>query len=276
MFRLADMKKMTILATAGLTVLATIAWAQPPPGGGGRQGQGGGMRGGGMVSGTVAAVDVENGAIAITTQQGDQVSVTVGANVQISRRTAAALGDVQLGQVVSLTGVPTAMTVARLVIGDAPPRMGGPGGPGAPRAPAEGGGIGNIQPGAGGAAPGAPAGGAPVRPVAVQVYGKVTLLDPLTVTLDNGVAVLLTLPDDAQFAEITPVTLADIKEGELVYAQGQRNQDGSYNAFMVRLGEAAPRGGFGGFGGPGGPGGFGGPPPGGAPPGGGAPPPPPA
>ena len=271
MVKLADVRTMMILATAGLLLLATVAWAQGPPGGGqggGRQGGAqGGMRGG-MVSGTVAAVDVENGALAITTQNGDQVSVTVTKTTQLTRRMPATLADLQLDQVVSLTGVPTEMTVARVVIGDTPPgqRPGGPGAPGAPGAPAAGGGIGNIQPGAGGAAPGAPPAGQ-VR-IALQVYGKVTQLDPLTITLDNGVAVLVTLPEDATFAEIAPVTLADVKEGELVYAQGQRNQDGSFTALMVRVGEAAPRGGFGGFGGPGGQGG--------PPPGGGAPPPPPA
>lgn len=237
------------LALLGLLVLVTAVSAQQQqqPQGGNAQLPGfagrPGMARDNMVFGTISEVDAANKSFAVKTREGE-VWVTVADNVQIRRIAKAAAADLQLGMNVVVRGRPTTITAVTVGVGEelpvAPQRPQRPQGGGVAPAAGAAGPVPNAN--ADGAAPANP-GGFPAQEANAQrgalavLGGKITKLEPLTVTTADGNDILINLPAEATLTVTTDVTLADLKAEEGVLVVGQRNADGTYAARMVRVGE---------------------------------------
>jgi hypothetical protein len=255
-----------VLTVAAILILVAAACAQQPAPRG--PGAGAAARAN-FVTGNVAEIDVANNLIGVNTQNNGEVWVAVSTTTQILRSTQVTAADLALGQTLTVRGTPTAITATNVGIGDLPnlaPQRGvqglqgggalpaaGAAGP-APTTPAAGA-------AAGGAAGGAPAAGGAVaarlaqaRASSATITGKVTNLNPLTITTPEGGEVLVTLAADANVLETAPVALADVKADEQVTVMAQHNADGTYAARFVMLGDPGllasmlGRGGFGGAG----------------------------
>ena len=87
--------------------------------------------------------------------------------------------------------------------------------------------------GASGPAPGAPPVGSQTPPPTVSITGTVTALNPFVLTLDNGLAISVTLPEDALVYQVKQITLADLKVGEPIWALGETGPDRALNPRYV-------------------------------------------
>ena len=205
---------------AGL-VLGTSALAQAPGGGQGR-----------FAAGTVTAVDAAAGTITVTVRRtGQSETLKVAAGTPIATQATVMTSDLKVGDQLQVSGVPTGISAAQIVAGDLPAGFPGarPGGPG------------GAAPGAGG--PGGP-GGPAAPPAYATATGKVTAINPLTISLGTGISLTLTPTADAKVSRITTQTLANIKTGDQVSAMGQTETDGTFTASAVAVNWTM--GGFGG------------------------------
>lgn len=213
---------------AGLTLstpFSTTALAQAPGG------QGGAGR---YATGAVTAVDATAGTITVTVRRtGASQTLKVAAGTPIATQATVAVSDLKVGDQIQVSGVPTNISAAQIVAGDAPtgfpPLGGGPGGPG---------GLGAGNPGAGG-----PGGAAPA-PAYATATGKITATSPLTISLSSGITLTMTPTADAKVSRITTQTMAGIKVGDRVSALGQTETDGTFTASAVAVNWTL--GGFGG------------------------------
>ncbi|MCC6443558.1 MAG: hypothetical protein IT210_08910 [Armatimonadetes bacterium] len=231
-------------------VIVTVVVAQQPgPGGPG------GFRNmmANMAMGTVVAIDLNNKAVQVQSSFGQAGArwVVIGSQTKMYRQVKSKVEDLKEGDQITVQGVPTAITARDMQIGEMPsfspmPQGGGPGG-GAAR---------------------------PRMQTNAMVAGKVTKLDPLTITTQDKVEVAVSVPENAQIVKITSATFRDIKQRDNFIAAGEPDEEGNLYAHTVGVGlSMGPMGGFRGMGGMGG---FMGGPPMGGPGGGGmAPPPPP-
>ncbi|NLO73947.1 MAG: hypothetical protein GX100_07560 [candidate division WS1 bacterium] len=253
---------------AMLVLLVLPAFAQAPREG--RAGQRAAGTRGGMIAGTIAEVDPATNSVRVNLGDNQEVWVSITPRTQMGRWVEAAAAELEVGQPVTLIAQATAVTATSLVIGEQGPglqqRIGRPQAGGDLPAP----GAAGAAPGA---APAAPAAGEqPGRPspLTIRLSAKVETLDPLTVALEDGTSLPVTLTEDTKLAEIQPVTIDQLKAGELILATGQRQQDGAVAAVMVRIGQTLEQfrqtAGFGAMGAAGA--GFGGRPRGGGAPGG--------
>jgi len=273
---------MGVLAAAVLAPAAAYAQdaGQPPaqgqpgqPGGGrGRQrGAGGGGFGNfqqqmPFAMGTVSGGDPATGTIIITSQFGNgNQTIHVANDTKIVVQVQVDISKLKVGDTVQVQGVPKEISVNTISAGEVPDflpggqrggRAGGPGGqPGAPG-----------NPGAAAGGQGAGANGQPQRPQAppavASASGKITKLEPLTISLSDDVSIVLKMAPNAKITKLMPGTINNVKLGDNITASGAAAADGSFNAtgvgINVQMGGRGGRGFGGGFGGPGGPG-FGGP-----------------
>ena len=236
--------------------------------GGGRQGRGqrgGGFGNGGQMpfaSGTVSGGDPATGTIIINSTFGGGTQTI---HVPNDTKTVALLpidvSKLKIGDMIQVQGVPKEITANSITAGEMPDFLtagirGGRGGaPGAGTPGATGAGT--------AAAPGAAAGAQPPRPQAMaSATGKVTKLEPLTISLSDEVSIVLKLGPNAKVMKIMPANINAIKLGDTIFASGTAGADGTFNASGLGInvggigGMMGGRGG--GFGGAGG-GGFSGP-----------------
>jgi hypothetical protein len=237
---------LSIGALSGALLMAGVLaqGQQPgPPGGGG-------FRGAPIVVGQVAGVDAANRSIAVTGGFGGDQTIAIAPNAQVIKSVSTTLDTIRAGDRVSVTGVPRSLAAQHVQIGE-PPQIGF-GGFGGRR----GGGGGAGGAGGGGAAGARPPGpGGNVNVSMASVSGTVAGTDPFTVTTPGG-AVTIDLAGNQGVDRYQPVELGEIKQGDRVFATGQRNEQGGFiaSALYINLPQGAgPFGGFGGFGG----GGFG-------------------
>lgn len=242
---------------AGLT-LTTAAGAQGPGGG-----FGGPPPRPPFAGGIVTGVDTHANTITVNTPFGDRQTISVASGATISTETTATVGDLKVNDQVQVRGVPTGITALSLMDGQLPLPL-PQGDPGMP------------PPGAGGPPPMGGGRMGPPPPAMAMAHGTVTRLNPLTISVGNGVSISLTLASSAQITRITSEPLSEIKDGDRIIAAGQMGADGTLTASAVGVNLPMPMGGSrfrgqgrqGNFRGPNGfGGGFGGP-------GGGFPPPP--
>ena len=254
-------QRSTRIGTAALAAIALIpaAFAQGPGGGqGGFGGPGGGPGGFGggrppFAMGAVTAVDTTAHTITISSQFGQQQQtvISVPDTVKVSAQVAAKVADLKVGDQVRVSGVPTAMTAQTLSIGDLPAGF-----PGAPRPGGQGGGGQNGAGQNGGGQRGGGQGGPPPAP---PISAKVTKTDPLTLEINPGASLVLTMAADAKVTKIADETLDQVKVGDQVMAMGQAGDNGAFAATSVAVNmNQGMMGGRGGFGRGGGMGGFGG------------------
>lgn len=238
------------LAT-GLGVLA-----QQPPGGGLQVA----MRN--FAFGTITQIDRASSAIQVQMPFGQQTRwVIVPAEATIEKDGQIALTDLQVGDSITINGVPTGITARQIRKGEGlEGLLGGMFGGG--RVP----GVGPGQPPGPGAQPG---GGQPPGPQLLQIRatanatGKITSTDPLTVAVTDEISVVITPTENTQLRAILSATRNDVAVGKQVIAVGQADENGNVVARRVILDAELPqlgggRRGMGGPGGPGGPGGGGG------------------
>ena len=217
----------------------------------------GGPGRGALVQGTIAEKDMKNNALRITMANG-QGWVQLPAGVKIVKQATVKLEDVQEKQVLTVSGVPTALRATTAVVSDATsstqagdaaagaqptgPRAGGPGGMGARR--------GNMG-------------------LFAQASGSVAAIDrekkQITLTATGNTTVTVTMDDRTRLVKRLEVGVDGVALGQQFMAFGQADENGVVQARVAGVGDVSSV--MGGFGGPGGPGGFGGPGgPGGPPP----------
>jgi len=218
-----------------------------------------------FATGTITGGDQSAGAILIQSQfGGGNQTIRVNNSTKVVKQVSISATDLKVGDQVQVQGVPTAITASSITAGEMPNFM--PGGGGRP-------GFGPGGPGGGPGVGGAPGGGAQAF---ASATGKVTSINPLTISMGSDISLVLKLAANAKVTKIATISLNNLKEGDRIMASGQTGNDGTFTASSI--GVNLEMGGFGGFG-PGGPGGFGrgrgGPGGPGGPPGGDEPPPPP-
>ena len=242
--------RITILA-AILAMLITPLCAQAPggaPGGGRQRGQGGRGMMAGVTSGTVTAVDLTAGTIAIQSMRNQAVVVTIGADVPIYAQKTVTVAELKVGDKVFINGTPTVLIAGNINVQDpvvedeimAKIREANPDMPAAPPPP--------TTP-------------AQAPPVMVGITGEVVSLDPLTVELTGGKKTQIMADGSTKVIKIATATLADIQAKSDLFVVGP-NDNGSVKATLVYAGDSQAifrdlfgRMGGGGPGGPGGPGG---------------------
>ena len=172
-----------------------------------------------FAAGTVSAVDSAGGTLTLAALLGGgPQTVHVAAGTQITALLTVKIGDLKVGDRVQVQGVPTGITAAQITAGDsldAPPR---------------------LPPGAGRSG----AGGGRLRPDGPQAAfasasGKITALLPLTIAVSDSVQVTLKAAPDARIRRSTPITLADIKAGDRILANGVPGSDGTLYAAQIRV-----------------------------------------
>ena len=267
------------VCAASLLTLSIIAAHAQDPNGGGQAGQGqqqggrgggfgGGRRGGqggpgGMpfAAGTITGGDANNGTITINSQfGGGSQTIKVSENTEFDTQETISVKDLKVGDSVVVQGLPATITASTITAGDPPAFMGGrrggqPGG--------QPGGFNGGQPNGQNPQGGQP--GQQQQPIQANAnaVGKISSTNPLTVRVSDTVEVVLKLAKDAKITRYKKVPFSSLKVGDVIFAQGQTGQDGTFNATGVGVnmqmgGGGRGFGGFGGgFGGPGG--GFGGP-----------------
>jgi hypothetical protein len=291
----------TVPILLGLLLATAPAFAQgpgggfggpPPPGQGGPGGFGGpgggpgGFGGPGQggqrppfAFGMVSAVDTGAGTITVDGRNGSQ-TVKVGSDATITTLKTISVGELKVGDQITVEGIPSGITASQITDGTPPEGLPGAGGPGGGRGGFGGpGGPGGF--GGPGGGPGGP--GGPGRdPNAATITGTVKALPTgndqhLVITLGSDATLYVKMADDAKVSKYATLTLGDIKTGDRIIARGTMGDDGTLTATDVgvnmpggfgggrggggfgRRGGGGFGGGGGGFGGGGG--GFGGPPP---------------
>jgi hypothetical protein len=234
--------------TAFVAAAAVLALAAASAGQVSAQGFGGGR----PAMGSISAIDKADKTITVTNDQtGDSTTVSVSSDTSIITQAASTPSAVKVGDTVRVQGIPTGITATSIVDGEMP-RFGRGGGPGGP-----GGGPGAGGPGGGpGARPGGGQGGRPGGGGESSIQGTVKSLSPLTISVGDGVSLVVSGASKAAVTKISKLTFSDLKIGDRVFAPGQAGDDGVVAATMIGVNiQMGGRGfGGGGFGG----GGFGG------------------
>ena len=228
-------KTLATISLAGLA-LTTAAWAQfgggplvPPaanPFGGkpNLPGPGANPFGRGhlpFASGMISAVDAASGTITLTPifgGAGQTVKVTSASPITALRE--AKVGDLKVGDNVQVRGVPTGITASQITAGES----------------------GDLSLGSGMTMP---FGGAPLgagssgmdRPQAAsaQAMGKITILNPLTISVSDSIQLTLKAAPDVSVSKYVTEKIGDLKIGEHILANGQTGDDGVFTANRIRV-----------------------------------------
>ncbi len=228
-------KTLTAIVLAGLA-LTTAAWAQfgggplvPPAANpfGGRPNlpiSGANPFGRGRIpfaTGTISDVDAAAGTITLTPMFGANAGQTVKviSTSQITALTEAKVGDLKVGDKVQVRGVPTGITASQITAGesgDTP--MGGMTMP-----------FGGMPVGAG------PSGMAGPQAASAQATGKITSLNPLTISVSDSVQVTLKAAPDVKVSRYVTEKIGDLKVGDHILASGQTGDDGVFTASRIRV-----------------------------------------
>jgi hypothetical protein len=253
-----------LLVAVALVLVGSVALvlAQPGGGGGRQGGRQGGFGGGGTVIGTVADGNINEGWISVRMmgmggppggggQQDQAQRVVLNQNSTLLKSEEAKVADLQVGDGLMVSGVPTAMTGSSFVMGansDAVART-----------------MGFFGGGFGG---GRGRGGSSVPQTTATAAGLIESVEPLRVKISDQLTVEVTPAADARFTKLAKADWATLAVDTLVVCIGERADDGTYTASAVTILPEMPQMGGGRFGGGGAGGGPGGP--GGGGPGGGA------
>ena len=224
------------LATALVvgTALAGAAFAQggmpgvgvPTPGAGGPMvPPAGGMPRPGMpmgaghlpfASGAVTAVDSAAGTVTLTPMfiGAAPQTVRVTGATQITAQKEAQVSDLKVGDVVQVRGVPTGITATQITAGEgSDPFMGGPFGGGMTR----------------------PGGANTAGMASAQASGRIASLNPLTITISEGVSVVLKTSANVRVVTTVTETVGDLKVGDRLMANGQSGGDNVLTATRIRV-----------------------------------------
>ncbi len=229
-------KTLTAIVLAGLA-LTTAAWAQfgggplVPPANiplGGRPNlpiSGANPFGRGRMpfaTGTVSAVDAGAGTITLAPMFGGGAgqTVKVTSTSQITALTEAKVGDLKVGDKVQVRGVPTGITASQITAGES----------------------GDTPLGGGMTMPfgGMPIGAGPVgingpQAASAQAMGKITSLNPLTISVSDSVQVILKAAPDVKVSRYVTEKIGDLKVGDHILASGQTGDDGVFTASRIRV-----------------------------------------
>ena len=240
--------KTLVAALLAGTALTTAAWAQfggggpmvppagptgmPMPMNGGPNMPGGNPLGMGRLpfaNGTVTAVDAAAGTITLTPMFGGGTPQTVKVTdaTQITATREGTVGDLKVGDTIQVRGVPTGITASQITAGDSADQsagsmMGGMSLP--PLGPRGGGKFGAARPGMGGA-----------QPAFAQASGKITSLNPLTVSVSEGVEITLKVGPEVKVNRNVTEKVSDLKAGDRVMANGMTGNDGVLAATRIRV-----------------------------------------
>ena len=169
-----------------------------------------------FASGAVTAVDAAAGTVTLTPMFIGAAPQTVRVTVttQITAQKEAQVSDLKVGDTVQVRGVPTGITATQITAGEgSDPFMGGP----------FGGGM--IRPGGANAAGMASA----------QASGQIASLNPLTITISEGVSVVLKIAPSVRVVKTVTETVGDLKVGDRLMANGQSGDDNVLTATRIHV-----------------------------------------
>jgi hypothetical protein len=192
----------------------------------------------GLTLGTIKAIDSGRRRLTLSPMRGaaagDRV-VALVPNSEVYRLAPARIQDLRPGDMLNVVGLPLQIEARQIRIGDVAP--------GATARPV----TAAAQPAR--PAPKAPAPKAPARPAPrpttppapngsplARVYGRVTRLTPLQVTLPGGINVQVKTGKDTRFTRAVRLTLAQIKIGEPAMVFGATGADGVVAGNRVQVG----------------------------------------
>lgn len=227
-----QLKTLGYSALAGI-ILTSAALAQGPGNGGqgGRGGRGGFAR---PTMGAVTAVDTTAGTITVGGANGAAPqTIKVGADAPIAMETTSSVSDLKVGDPVEVSNTGGPLTITAGTLPDAFGFYG--------RMLT--GGMGGF--GRGGRGGGAGGNNAVPASTFTITNGKVTSLNPLTISA-GAASVTLGSTADAKVSRISTGQLSGLKVGDQVMALGQPGADGTVTATAVAVGFPQMQGGFGG------------------------------
>lgn len=177
-----------------------------------------------FANGTVTAVDAAAGTITLTSMFGGAPqTVKVTDATQITATREGMVGDLKVGDTIQVRGVPTGITASQITAGDGDEAMGGSTGL-LPAGPRFGGKFNGGRPGMGG-----------VQPASAQASGKITALNPLTISVSEGVQVTLRVGPEVKVSRNVSEKIGDLKAGDRVMANGKAGDDGVLAASRIRV-----------------------------------------
>jgi hypothetical protein len=154
------------------------------------------------MTGTLGKVDTTAGTVEISSRRGGMQTITVPSTATILRQVSASAGDLKVGDMITVSGLPRQIDARQIQSGEEIPGL---------RRGAEAAG------GAGARATAGTGSRAVRRGAEVRVHGTVTATSPtLQVRLDDGASVQVATSSDTTFQRTVRSTLADLKSGESV------------------------------------------------------------
>ncbi|MBI3945612.1 MAG: hypothetical protein HY321_06825 [Armatimonadetes bacterium] len=220
----------------GIVLACGIAFGQQPDAPG-RAPMPGRFPGRGVIVGTVAQKDIQNNAVLVRSNDGQQQWVQLLPETRIQKQVDAKLEEIKEKEPVAVTGTPAALTAASCVLG-APLAQAGAGAPG-----------GGPFPGGAGA-PGGPAGAAnrPGLAAALQardtsrVAGTVESVDlekrQFVLVTPENTKVVVTVPENARVGRMLQVGVNEVALGEQFAAAGEPQQIGEATIIRARMAAA--------------------------------------
>lgn len=191
----------------------------------------------GVTYGTVKAVQAGKRQLTVTLMRGGtgERTVNVPAEAEVFRLGQAKATDLRPGDMLSVVGMPLQIDARQVRIGDvqpgaAPRRLTTPAPAPRPAPPAPP--KAAPRPAQPRAAPTPSSAGNPMA----RVFGRVTRLTPLQVTLPGGINVQVKTGRDTRFTRAVRLTLPQIKVGEPVVVFGPTGADGVVSATRIQVG----------------------------------------
>lgn len=208
----------------GMLIAGGVAFGQQPG-----PGQGPGApfgRRGGMIQGSIVQKDLQNNAVLVRANDGQQQWVQLMQGVSIRKVVPAKLEEIKAKDSVTVTGTPAAITAATCTLDTPAPQAGGG---------AAGAGVPGGAPGAN--PPGLAAGRVATQPA--RVIGTVESVDLekkqfVLVTPENA-KVVVSVPENARVNRLAQLGVNDVALGERFMAMGQPQQIGDVTIIQARL-----------------------------------------
>ena len=176
--------------------------------------------------GAITSIDTTKNTITVTPANGGTaVTLAITSNTNLIGHQTIAASDIAVGDLLEVSGVPLAVQAGSIVDNKLP----------APTNPTTGSGSGTGTTGTTTTGTTAPT---PPVPGALRIRGTVTSLSPLTIDVDSNFSLTITGTDSTTFAEVLPVTFAQLTTGELVRAVVTKAKDGTLTALQVDVAPA--------------------------------------
>ena len=169
------------------------------------------------LTGTITSIDTAAGTITVTPASGTASVIALTSSTEIVGHETIAASAIALGDTLEVAGIPLTLQATSILDNHL-------------SSPTPTGGTTGTTPSGGGSTPGTSA--APVSGT-LRVMGVVTALSPPVIEVDSSFSIALSVTSSTTFAEVLPLTAAQLTAGETVRAVVVKGSTGTLTA--VRL-----------------------------------------